>query len=494
MGKSIIIIGAGIGGLSTGVYARYCGLYANIYEMHNLPGGQCTSWKRNDYVFDGSIHHLAGCKEGTLLYKMWEELGAMPAKCIFPEEMVSIEDQEGNKFTAYYDLDKLEKEMTRIAPEDKKIITEYINGIKKFKNLDLLEIGLWKFGSWMKNIFKFLKIAKWTKISVEEYSQKFKNPIMKKFFSSIQYNWKDIPMMLHLNMMAAADQKKYGWYRGGSLEFSKAIENKFLQLGGKIHFNTKILKIITEKGRAVGVKLENGEEHFADYIVSNAFNYETMMDLLEGKYIDEKMKGKFKTPGEDMKMGIHVAFGINRNISKEPHAINLFLNSPIEIACKKNDCLSINLYGFDPSMAPENKGVIKILYDTEYSYWKNLYDDKKKYNEEKRKIADITLDALEKRFKGIKDQVEVFDVATPITTERFTGNGRPYGLDMDIDKKEMTNMILNKPKKLEGLENFFMVGQSYGGAGIPGCAGMGRNIIKKICKRQEIKFKKTLPK
>ena len=81
-----------------------------------------------------------------------------------------------------------------------------------------------------------------------------------------------------------------------------------------------------------------------------------------------------------------------------------------------------------------------------------------------------------------------------MTTERFTGNGRPYGQNIDMGGKEMMNMMLNKPKKLESLDNFFMVGQSYGGAGIPGCAGMGRNIIKKICKRQEIKFKKTLPK
>ena len=344
MGKSIIIIGAGIGGLSTGVYARYCGMYANIYEMHNLPGGQCTSWKRNGYIFDGSIHHLAGCKEGTLLYNVWEELGAMPSKCIFPEEMASIEDLKGNKFTAYYDLNKLKKEMTRIAPEDEEIIDDYLNGIKKFRNLDILEVGFWNLGRWIKNIFKFLRINKWTKISIEEYAQRFKNPVMKRFFSSIQYNWKDVPMILHLNMMAAAAQKKYGWYMGGSLEFSKAIENKFLQLGGKIHYDTKIVKIITEKGKAVGVKLENGEEHFADYVVSNAFNYETIVNLLKGNYMDEKMEEKYNNPGEEMRMGIHVSFGINRDISKEPHAINRFLNEPIEITGKKIDCLCIELY------------------------------------------------------------------------------------------------------------------------------------------------------
>ena len=56
--KSILIIGAGIGGLSTGCYARINGYRAAILEMHTTPGGLCTSWKRHGYTFDGSIHNL----------------------------------------------------------------------------------------------------------------------------------------------------------------------------------------------------------------------------------------------------------------------------------------------------------------------------------------------------------------------------------------------------------------------------------------------------
>ncbi|HQQ66990.1 MAG TPA: NAD(P)/FAD-dependent oxidoreductase, partial [Thermotogota bacterium] len=88
----------------------------------------------------------------------------------------------------------------------------------------------------------------------------------------------------------------------------------------------------------------------------------------------------------------------------------------------------------------------------------------------------------------IKSQIEVTDVATPLTTERFTGNGRGYGDASEINPKEMMRMMMNKPLSLPGLKSCYLVGQSVGGAGIPGCAGMGRNAVKTLCKENGMKF------
>ena len=46
MNKSMIIVGAGIAGLSTGCYAQMNGYQSTIFEMHSIPGGLCTAWKR----------------------------------------------------------------------------------------------------------------------------------------------------------------------------------------------------------------------------------------------------------------------------------------------------------------------------------------------------------------------------------------------------------------------------------------------------------------
>jgi 2-polyprenyl-6-methoxyphenol hydroxylase-like FAD-dependent oxidoreductase len=76
MAQSVIIVGAGIAGLSAGCYARMNGYRATIFEMHHIPGGLCTAWTRKGYTWDISMHLLTGSKAGPL-HQMWRELGAV---------------------------------------------------------------------------------------------------------------------------------------------------------------------------------------------------------------------------------------------------------------------------------------------------------------------------------------------------------------------------------------------------------------------------------
>ena len=75
MCKSVIIIGAGIAGLSAGCYLQMNGYRTQIFELHDKPGGLCASWKRNGYTIDGCIHWLLGARPGIDFYRFWEELG-----------------------------------------------------------------------------------------------------------------------------------------------------------------------------------------------------------------------------------------------------------------------------------------------------------------------------------------------------------------------------------------------------------------------------------
>jgi phytoene dehydrogenase-like protein len=109
--KSILVIGAGIGGLAAGCYARMHGYKAAIFEAHNQPGGVCTSWRRKGYTFDGCIHHLAGCNDGSAIGRIWEDLGALPRPVLYPEDLVRVEGVDGKAVTVYTDLERLEEEL-----------------------------------------------------------------------------------------------------------------------------------------------------------------------------------------------------------------------------------------------------------------------------------------------------------------------------------------------------------------------------------------------
>jgi phytoene dehydrogenase-like protein len=488
MNRSVIIIGTGIGGLSAGCYARINGFDTKVFEMGAAPGGMCTSWKRKGYVFDGSIHHLAGIGEGTVLNAMWKTLGAFPAAAQFPEELVTVKDNNGKTFTVYYDAERLLAEMKRLAPEDSENIEAYVRFSQKFEDIDFLEIGFWKRIEWVARLFGLMRIMKKGKITMSEYATNFKNPVLKKFFPAIQYDWTDIPVMIHLNILAGSRKRRYGWYQGGSLAFSTAIANRLTALGGEIHYRSEVDKILVKDGKAIGIQLKNGDQHFSDAVISNATGYATIVTFLKGQYMTEEHKKKYSQPQEDMKMGIHVSLGVNRDMSSEPHAMVLFTKRPFEIAGAKHDRIDLENFAFDPSMAPKGKASIKVLYDTSYSYWEKLAETPERYRVEKDRIAQITLEQLESYFPGIKNQIEVVDVATPLTTERFTGNGRGYGDASDINPKEMMRSMMNKPLTLPGLKSCYLIGQSVGGAGIPGCAGMGRNTVKALCKEYRMQF------
>ncbi|MFB0565382.1 MAG: NAD(P)-binding protein [Candidatus Aminicenantaceae bacterium] len=76
MAESIIIIGAGMGGMAVGIYGQMDGYETQIFEMNTKPGGQCTSWKRKGFTFDSCIHYFFGCKPASSVHQMWHELGA----------------------------------------------------------------------------------------------------------------------------------------------------------------------------------------------------------------------------------------------------------------------------------------------------------------------------------------------------------------------------------------------------------------------------------
>jgi phytoene desaturase len=73
--KSIIVIGAGLAGLSTGIFAQMNGYQSRIFEHHSQPGGVAAAWRRGDYLIDGGIHLLMGHREGTGLHQLYGQLG-----------------------------------------------------------------------------------------------------------------------------------------------------------------------------------------------------------------------------------------------------------------------------------------------------------------------------------------------------------------------------------------------------------------------------------
>ena len=91
--KKVIIIGAGMAGLSAGCYLQMSGYDTEIFELGSMPGGLCTGWERKGYSFDGCIHWLVGTKPAVSIYNLWNELVDMSKLQIVDyNEYCAIED------------------------------------------------------------------------------------------------------------------------------------------------------------------------------------------------------------------------------------------------------------------------------------------------------------------------------------------------------------------------------------------------------------------
>jgi phytoene dehydrogenase-like protein len=346
----------------------------------------------------------------------------------------------------------------------------------------------------MRPFFSFLR--KWEKVTIQDFAQRFKNPFLRQVFPlavNLQ-NDLDFPMLAFLMSLGWMDQKVVGYPVGGSLEFARAIEQRYLALGGEIHYGSRVSKILVENNKAVGVRLADGSEHRGDNVISAADGHTTIFDLLDRKYINSKIQRTYNELPVSRPV-IYIALGVARSFEELPHqatGIDFPLDEPVTIGGQVRKRLNVQMYNFDPSLAPAGKTFMRVYFASDYEYWKTLRQDPERYEAEKKRIADQVVAALDRRFPGLAAQVEMRDVATPTTWEHYTGNWQGTFLVWRISTKTLRMRLT---KTLPGLKNFYMAGQwvEPGGGGVPTAAMSGRNVTQIICKGDKKKFVTSTP-
>jgi phytoene dehydrogenase-like protein len=132
-----------------------------------------------------------------------------------------------------------------------------------------------------------------------------------------------------------------GFPVGASLEFARSLEKRYLELGGVIHYKSQVEKILTENGRAIGVRLYNDAIFKADYLISAADGRGTIFDMLGGKYVNRKIESMYDghLPTHQM---CQVSLGVNRDMSDRPHWVTYLLKDPILLAGEERHELGVN--------------------------------------------------------------------------------------------------------------------------------------------------------
>jgi len=500
--KKVIIIGAGVSGLCAGSYLQMNGYDTEIYELHDTPGGLCTAWDRKGYTFDFCIHWLMGSSPSDRFYGLWNELINMDTlEFVYHEIFFQIEDAQGNILRIFTDVDKLEEEMKRVAPEDNDLIEEFIGGVRKFipftfpldkapevmNPLDGLKM--------MVRVLPFLRaFKKWEKMSAEEFSSGCKNPLLKR--GILEIFMPETSVFFLLMTLVSMHKKAAGYPIGGSLHFAKMIEERYITLGGKINYKSRVEKVIVEDDSARGIQLENGDSNRADIVISAADGHSTIFEMLGGRYVNEKLRTYYSGQSKKLKVFpslVFVSLGVARTFDNEPHAMVFPLKKPLYIDDSMSyGNLSVRIFNFDSTLAPQGKTPITVMLGTyNHKFWVNLRkNDRATYNREKERIAAQVVDALEERLGNIKSTIEVVDVSTPASIIQYTNNWKG---SFEGWQPSPGTMMLRMDKTLPGLSNFYMIGQWVEpGGGLPPAILSGRNVTQIICRKDNKKFRKQV--
>jgi phytoene dehydrogenase-like protein len=486
--RKIVIIGAGIAGLCAAVLARTIGYEVEVVEQHNNAGGLATSWRRGDYQFETCLHWLLGSGPASPMHALWREVFDIDKLTfVYPDEFERLENEAGERLCIYTDVDRMEAEFLRQAPQDADEIRHFASAVRRLGGLQMPDPG----EEWPHNWLTMLHdlpylpaLHHWSGLTCEAYGERFSHKLLRRFFGDGELA--RLSALTVVLMMAWLGRNEAGYPIGGSHAIIRGITDNLMKLGGRLRLATQVEKIMVQDGAAVGIRLADGETIAADWVISAADGHATIYDLLDSQYRDQTIDLIYQDL-EPFPSYLQVSLGVARTFPKQPGFLTRLLTTPLTIdPGTVVDQVSFRLFHYDPSFAPPGKTAVTCVLPTRnFSFWSALYqNDPQCYEGEKNRVAEAVIAVLEEVEPDVRRAIEVIDVATPATVIRYTGNW----------KGSMEGWLLTPatglrplPQVLPGLHRFLMVGQwVMPGGGLPSGLMTARSAIRSICRQDRL--------
>jgi phytoene dehydrogenase-like protein len=501
----INIIGAGVAGLSAGCYLQMHGFDTTIFEKHTSPGGLCTSWERNGYTFESGLQWLLGSGDCNPFFQLWSELIDMESiRFIHHDIRIAIEVKDTRDiygvtmFHLYSNLDKLERYLLRIAPEDKTILKKWIRTIHKIQTYEIPPLirEVPQLMSWHQKI-KYIrhlplliflhKIKRETNFTL---AGKLTNPFLKEAFRLL-YDGEQLPMMITTLPMAFNDLEGTGYPVGGSRTLVGKLEQKYRDLGGNLRCRCGVEKIVLSDDRATGVVLTSGETISSEVTISGADWHFTLNEALGGKYLNKQLIDLQQRQELKIYYSLFmVSLGVTATFENQPHFMRFPMAAPITSPDgTRYERMELHIRNYDPTAAPAGKTVVTIsFYTLNADFWINLRrEDPVAYQAEKNHFGQRIIEQAIQKLTGLKNNIEVTDIATPATYHRYTNNWKGSVQGWLPGK----NLLARSPVKpeLAGLKDFYFIGHwTIPGGGLPVAIKSARDVAQIICKRNHVPF------
>lgn len=293
-----IIIGSGVGGLTTAICLARAGQKVLVLEQHYVPGGWSHSFMLNGQRFSPGVHYVGLIDEGQSTNELYRGLGIANDMVFFRMNERAYEHCliNGKIFHLPAGIENLKSTLIAQFPDEEKNIKKYVSLVEKV-NYELQLMPKLK-GWWQKLTvpFRTKHFGKFALFSLKKViGWHIKNPLLKTILN-IQCGDHGLPpnracFPVHCSVMSHYFDG--GFYpMGGGGGIVKAMTNGVKRHGGEIRVKQNVKKVIIENKKAIGVQLDNGEKLFAKNIISNADPSISYLDLIGKEHLSKELRKK----------------------------------------------------------------------------------------------------------------------------------------------------------------------------------------------------------
>jgi all-trans-retinol 13,14-reductase len=474
----LVVVGSGLGGLACGVFFAKEGYKVCVLERDKQIGGNLQTYVRDKVIFDSGVHYVGGLEKGQNLYQIFQYFEIMSKLKIqkMDEDVIDeirfLGDPKAYKHGHGYE--SFIKNLVNDFPEEEEAIRSYCEEIKRIcQKFPLYNLRHGE--AFEKN--DVLEFDTRTYIESVTKNVKLQNVLAGSNLLYAGEGYKT-PLYVHALIINSYIEGSYRFVDGGS-QIARLLTNEIRSRKGDVKTRQQVTRLVEENGQIVFAECANGHRYFGKTFISNAHPAQTL-DLVESSII----KKAYRTRIKELENSISV-FSVNMVMKKDMYK---YLNHNIYFLGKEGAWDIINYAseewpcGFALFFSTSSKqngfadGVTIMTYMRyqEVEQWKDtfntVHDERSRgelYEEFKKKKAEELIDYADKALVGLKDSIQSYYVATPLTVRDYIGteDGSLYGVTKDY-RNPLRSFISPRTK----IPNLLLTGQNLNLHGVLGVA------------------------
>lgn len=468
----VIVIGGGLGGLTTAAMLSKEGLSVCVLEQHFVIGGCLQSFKRNGRMLDTGMHYVGSMSEGQILRQYFKYLGiadSLRMRKLDENGFDEFHFGDGTSYCHAMGYDNFIDTLSSSFPEEHK-------GLKNFSKVlqdigDLISPCILKEGRISNGGLEYMSVSAYDEISRHIKNEKLREVLAgncglyagdRQTTSLYQYG-----MITHSNIMGA-----YA-FEGGSQQVADRLVDEIKANGGEVFLNAKVSAIDLNGDKAESVELVSGECFSAKWVISSLHPTVTF-SLLRNNTIYKKA---FFTRINSLQntYGLFTTYLlIKPNTLKYVNRNHYFFSGTT--AWDMNGCYDdklenlLTLLCMQPNSDNEHTNLVTLLTPMSYSNcekWANTSVGHRgaEYEDFKAKFSEAIIDFVCERMPELRACIDKVYTASPLTYRDYTSipQGSAYGII-----KDCRNPMLTLFPARTRISNLLLTGQNLN---VHGCLG-----------------------